>query len=67
MVSFQANVAEDVRPGDGVRAAHKVRVCDGAEGLAYFGGVGDETVRGDQEGSDAGCVGGVSEGAVQRA
>ena len=34
---------------------------DGAEGLANFGGVGDITVRRDEDGPEAGGVGGVAD------
>ena len=55
-----ADVAEEVGPGDGIGGAHEVGVCDGAEGLADFRGVGDVAVGGEEEGADAVCVGGVA-------
>ena len=64
LVTFMADVAEEVGPGDGVGAAHEVGVCDGAEGFADFRGVGDVAVGGEEEGADAVGVGGVAVGGV---
>ena len=64
LVTFMADVAEEVGPGDGVGAAHEVGVCDGAEGFADFRGVGDVAMSREEESADAVGVGGVAVGGV---
>lgn len=63
-VAFVGDIAEEIGPGDAVGGAHEVGVCDGAEGLAYVGGVGDVAVRGEEDGADAVDVSGVPVGGV---
>lgn len=55
------DVAGQVGPRDAVGGAHEVGVRDGAEGLAYVGGVGYVALGGEEGGADAGCVGGVAD------
>jgi hypothetical protein len=54
------DVADQIRPGDGVGGAHKVRVCDWAEGFAYVGCVGDIAMGGEEDGAESNGVSGVS-------
>jgi hypothetical protein len=60
LVAFVGDIAEQIGPGDAVGGAHEVGVCDGAEGLAYVGGVGDIAVGGQEDGANAVDVTGVS-------
>ena len=64
-VPLVRDVAEDVRPGDAVRAAHDPRVGNGSERLAYVGGVGDIAVGGEEEGAYARGVTCVAVGGVE--
>lgn len=63
-VAFVGDIAEEIGPGDAVGGANEVGVCDGAEGLAYVGGVGDVAVGGEEDGADAVDVPGVAVGGV---
>ena len=62
LVALMPDVADQIGPRDGVGGAHEDRVRDGAERLAYLGGVGDVAVRGEQECADARGVRGVAVG-----
>lgn len=55
------DVADQVGPGDAVGAFDEPGVCDGPEGLADVGRVGDVAVSAEEDGSDASRVGGVAE------
>lgn len=61
LVPLVADVAEDVRPRDAVGAAHQPGVGDGPEGLANVGGIGDVAVGREEDGTEAGSVGGVAD------
>lgn len=60
-VSLMRDVADQIRPGDAVGGADQPGVCDGAEGFAHVGGVGYVAVGGEEDGAEAGCVGGVTD------
>lgn len=60
-VPLVAHVADQVGPGDAVGRFDEPGVGDGAEGLAYVGGVGDVAVGGEKDGAQASGVGGVAE------
>lgn len=60
-VAFVGDVPEDICPGDAVCCADPVGVGDGAEGLAYVGGVGYVAVGGEEDGAEAGGVGCVAD------
>lgn len=62
LVALVPDVADQIGPRDGVGGAHEDRVRDGAERLAYLGGVGDVAVRGEEERADARGIGGVAVG-----
>lgn len=53
-VAFVADVAEEVGPGDTVRAADQPWVSDGAEGFTDVGGVGYVAVGAEEDGAGAG-------------
>lgn len=54
------DIANQVGPGYAVGAFDEPGVCDGPEGLADVGRVGDVAVSTEEDGSDAGRVGGVA-------
>ena len=56
-----ADIADQVGPGDAVGAFDEPRVRDRPEGLADVGCVGDVAVGTEEDCSDAGRVGGVTE------
>lgn len=66
LVAFVADVAEDVSPRNTVGTADEPRVRNGAEGLANVGGVGHVAVGGQEDGAEAGGVGGVTDVGVGR-
>lgn len=56
-----ADVADQIGPGDAVGAFDEPGMGDGPEGFADVGRVGDIAVGAEEDGADAGCVGGVAE------
>lgn len=66
LVALVADVAKDVSPRDTVGAADQPRVRNGPEGLADVRGVGHVAVRGHEDGTEAGGVGGVADVGVGR-
>lgn len=64
LVAFVGDVADEVGPGDGVGGADEIGVRDGAEGLAYVGGVGYVAVGGEEDCAEAVGVTGVAVGGV---
>jgi hypothetical protein len=63
-VAFMADVADKVGPGYAVGGADEPRVCDWAEGFAYVRGVGDVTMSGEEDCTNAASVGCVAEACV---
>ena len=55
-VALVADVADEVRPRNAVRASDQPRVRDRPEGLAHIRGVGDVAVRAQEDGSETACV-----------
>ena len=52
-----AHVPDQIGPGDTVGGFDEPRVGDGAEGFADVGRVGDVAVGGEEDGTEAVCVG----------
>ena len=61
LVTLVADVAEDVGPRHAVGAPHQPWVRDGTERLANVGRVGDVAVGREENGAEAGRVGGVAD------
>lgn len=61
LVSFVADVAQDVRPRDAIGTTNEPGVRNGAEGLPNVGGVGDVAVGGEENSAEAGGIGGVTD------
>ena len=55
------NVSYEIRPGDAVRGFDEPGVGDWSEGLADIGGVGYVAVGAEENGAEAGGIGGVAE------
>ena len=61
-----ADIPNEISPRNAVSGFDKVRVGDGAEGLADVGGVGYVAVGREEDGTEAGGVGSVAEVGVSR-
>jgi hypothetical protein len=55
--SFRCDIAGEVEPRDSVRRADELWMCNGAEGLANIGGVGNIAVGRCEDCSETGSVG----------
>jgi hypothetical protein len=61
LVALVRNIAAKVEPRDGIRASYEDRVRYRAKGLANVGGVGNVSVRGEENGTNTRRVGGITD------